>query len=259
MNRSHTLPHVVHKMVRGEKTIASSQRCCWLSQYMCAPSLFHFSLYLFFRFERAHLKGCQMQMRIFALLPCMALFSWANCENQLTSCEGARVFWKMRRNNGNIDICWKCTALTPRLNLVGCEFWDLSRNRKGHASSGKWFQNFDSSPGTHSFSNSSFGSLCTCSPSRIYACKLIPLTHTHMNLPSAFHLTLFFSSFSFHLPLFCFCFFPFALSMVCVPLSIGWLHCAYVCLAQRSHVNCEALVGSGGKQGSQGQGKRWSV
>ena len=130
----------------------------------------------------------------------------------------------------------------------------MSRNLKGHVSAVKCRQIFDLRSGTPSFSNSSFCPFWPIlPPARVhfYMCSItidtptcLPLTCLLFTFLTSLYLYLFFSLL-------------FA-TMVCVPPSMfqGWLHCAHLGLALWPHRNCGALVGSGGKQGGQGQGKR---
>jgi len=253
MNRSHTLPHVVDMMVWEGKTTASSQRWCWLSQYMCAPSLLHFFILFYFPIWESAPQGVSnaiedilssflarhfisglivraiwravtareyfekweetMEISIFVESALLSLLVWIVSDANTETClEIAKVMF--RRESGFRILIWAREHIRFQIQV-----WDL----------------------------------CVLVPLRAFTLVNLYPSHTHMNLPSAFHLTFFFSSFSSHLPLFCFCFFSCALSVVCVPLSIAWWqHSAHLGLVQRSHVNCEALVGSGGKQGGQG-------
>ena len=89
---------------------------------------------------------------------CNALaFTFEHCESQKRSWECARAFWRIAKNEFKKCLFfWKCSIFTRCLNRVGCEFWDLSRNHKGHVSAVKCRRIFDLISGTPPFSNLSF-------------------------------------------------------------------------------------------------------
>jgi len=74
---------------------------------------------------------------------------------------------------------------TPRLNRVGFEFWDLSRNHKGHVSTEKCRQLLDLSSGTPWIWNLSFCPLWPVFLLRVhfYMCSTTPHTLTCLPLP----------------------------------------------------------------------------
>jgi len=188
-------------------------------------------------------------MSVFLLYNAPA-FTSKSCESQKWSWKCARAFWRIAKRSQKESFCWKSSILTRWLNRVGFEFWDLSRNHKGHVSAVKCCQLIDLSSGTPWISKWSFCPFwlfCSCASTS--TCALLPPTHTHVFVtysstlppPTSLYLSLLPSSL-------------FA-TMVCVPLCIVWPHCAHGGLDQRSNRNCGAAVGSGGWQGGQGDGK----
>ena len=231
----------------------------WRHHSLFASRLLHFTcalrssascfLLIFFRCERAHLTGCQMQKRMSDILFCTEFNFWANCESHLTSCDGARVFWENEKiqwknpflvasalvsllvsivSNTNSETCFEIAKVT---------IWQESGFRSLiRARERLHFQIQD-----FAF----FVPVCPCSST--YTCTLIPLTLIDRCWQPPFSLLV--SHFSFFFFVFFFGF-PFALSMVCVCLSLYLYtvcpNCAYLGLEIRWHANCEALVGSGG-------------
>jgi len=116
-------------------------------------------------------RGVKCKKNTLFLLYNAPVFTSKNYESQRRSWECAREFWRIAKRIQMESFCWKCTILTRSLNLVGFEFWDLSRNRKGHLSTEKCRQRIDLSSGRASFSNPSVFSCASTS-----TCALLPHT-----------------------------------------------------------------------------------
>jgi hypothetical protein len=97
-----------------------------------------FHLY-FFPLWQSPSRGVKCKKNTLFLLNNAPVFTSKNYESQRRSWECAREFWRIAKIKEfkKCLICWKSSILTRSLNLVGFEFWDLSRNRKGHVSAVK--------------------------------------------------------------------------------------------------------------------------
>ena len=97
-----------------------------------------FHLY-FFPLWQSPSRGVKCKKNTLFLLYNAPVFTSKNYESQRRSWECAREFWRIAKIKEfkKCLICWKSSILTRSLNLVGFEFWDLSRNRKGHVSAVK--------------------------------------------------------------------------------------------------------------------------
>jgi len=110
---------------------------------------------------------------------CVFLFPFYMWHLLLTLERDVRVFWRIAKRK--TLICWKSSILTRSLNRVGFNFWDLSRNHKGHVLAVKCRRIFYLSSGTPWISYLSFAFLlyfATCASTS--TCALLPPTHTHV-------------------------------------------------------------------------------
>ena len=135
--------------------------------------------------------------------------------------------------------CWKCTILVRCLNRVGCEFWDLSRNRKGHVSADSCCQICYLSPRMPWISNLSFCPFwLSFSGVSTSTCALLPLTHSRVC-----HLLIYSSTSHFHVFLILM-FSPRFATMVCASLFLygKWGVTALIGASARGHTAIVQLL-----------------